>query len=88
MRHSLFGSDDEFDDAYDDSSQQSTRAPLHERADDGASRRHSEDPGTGKSTTLKHDEINPWRFHEQLACSTRQVNVIEYLYSIRVSFTV
>ena len=87
MRHSLFGIDGEFDDEYDDSSQQSTRTPSHERADDGASRRHSEDGGTGKGTTLKHDEINPWRFHEQLACFTRQVNIIELYDLMRLSGT-
>ena len=68
MRHSLFGSGD-YDDhsgEYYASSHQSTRAPSHERVDEGTSRRHSEDRGTGKNTTLKRDELKPWSLPEQL----------------------
>ena len=51
MRQSLFGSDDEYGDEYDNSSPRSTRAPSHERVKDGTSRRHTKTRGTGKYTT-------------------------------------
>ena len=66
MRHSLFGSDDEYGDGYDYASPRSTRAPSHERVDDGAIRLHTGARGTGKDTTSKRDEIKPWLLPEQL----------------------
>ena len=57
MRHSLLGSDDGFGYEYDNSSQQSARAPSHERVDDGASCRHTKTGGTGKGTTSKRDGL-------------------------------
>ena len=66
MRHILFGSDDEYDGGYDYSSPRSTRASSHERVDDGASRRHSENRGTVEGTASKRDELKPWRLPEQL----------------------
>ena len=66
MRHSLSGSDDEYSDEYDYSSPRSTRAPSHERVDDGASRRNTETRGTGKDTTSNRDELKPCRVPEQL----------------------
>ena len=62
FHQSVLGSDDE----YDYSSPRSTRTSLHERDDDGASRRHTEDRIVGKGTTLKRDELKPWRLPEQL----------------------
>ena len=50
MRHSLYGSDGEFGDEYDDSSQQLPLAPSNERVDDGASRRFTDKRGTGRGT--------------------------------------
>ena len=66
MHHSLFGSDDEFcgEDYY--SLPVSTRASPDERDDDGASRRHPKSRGTDTGTTLKRDELKPWRLPEQL----------------------
>ena len=40
LRHSLFSSDEEYGGGYYYSSPHPTRASLHERVDDGASRRH------------------------------------------------
>ncbi|CAI5736122.1 unnamed protein product [Hyaloperonospora brassicae] len=66
LQHSMFGSDDESDDEYVCSSPQSARAPSHERPDDGASHRHTDKRGTDKGTTVKRDELKPWRFPERL----------------------
>ena len=41
LRHSLFGSDDEYGGGYDYSSPRSIRASSHERVDDGARRRYT-----------------------------------------------
>ena len=57
---SMFSSDDESD--YP--SPRSARGSYHERVDDGASRRHTEDRNTGKFTTLKRDVLMPWRLPE------------------------
>ena len=66
MIYSLFGSDDEDGDEYSYRSPRSTRAPSHERVDDGASCRHTGTRGTGKDTTSKRDELKSWRLPEQL----------------------
>ena len=71
MRHNRFGSDEEYGDEeygdeYDYSSPRSTRTPSHERFDDGASRRHTDNRGTGRCTTSKRDELKPWRLPARL----------------------
>ena len=66
LHHSLFGSDDE----YDYSSPRSARDSSRERVDDVASRHHIENCGTGKGTTLKRNELKPWRLPEQLINSS------------------
>ena len=48
IRHILFGSDDEFGDEMDYPSPRSTRAPTHERVDDGASRLHTDNRAPAK----------------------------------------
>ena len=66
LQHRLFGSDDESGDEYVCSSPQSARAPSHERLDDGATHRHTDNCGTNKGTTVKRDELKPWRLPERL----------------------
>ena len=67
LHHSLFGSDDD-DQGGEEfySSPPPARASSHERDDDGASRRQSGSRGTDKGTTVKRDELKPWRLPEQL----------------------
>ena len=64
--HSLFGSDDDDQGGEFYSSPPPARASSHERDDDGASRRQSGSRGTDKGTTVKRDELKPWRLPEQL----------------------
>ena len=66
MRHSLFGSNDEYSDEYYYSSPRSTRAPSHERVNDGVRCRHIGTRGFGKDTTSKRNEPKPWRLPEHL----------------------
>ena len=74
MRHSLFGNDEEYGGEFDYSSPHPTRSSLHERVDDGASRRHSDKLGVDDGTTLKRGELEPWRLPKRLINSLSQTS--------------
>ena len=79
LLHSMFSSNKEYGGGYDYSSPHPARASSQERVDDGARSRHSNNRVIDVNTSLKTDEIMPWRFPERLINSlvTRQSSTIE-----------